>query len=255
MTQDVRFGWLGKSRREALQTLLAGLVEDWARNWWIGSAEGAIEVHANATDLNRDPGPMHWVSTGDAGTLAIYSGGKDFDAIGRFLVGANPTTDADTDLARGLGEDALLDLSSRVQRRAGVTKTVKLCEERAPLSVEHARLGAFRVTAMVGRWSLDLAIDRNLADRLVPPPAIARQPGLVHRQDAVQNAPLRVTAVMDFGSVDLAHLSDLGVGEVLVGDRKLDEPLQIHLQGHGAIAAGFLRRAGEKRAVMLDGHT
>jgi flagellar motor switch protein FliM len=69
----------------------------------------------------------------------------------------------------------------------------------------------------------------------------------------VQHAPLRVVAMMDFGSVDLAHLSDLSVGEILVGDRKLDEALQIHLEGQGSIATGYLRRLGEQRAVMLDG--
>jgi len=58
---------------------------------------------------------------------------------------------------------------------------------------------------------------------------------------------------MDFGSVDLAHLSDLSVGEILIGDRKLEEALQIHLEGRGAVATGYLRRLGEQRAVMFDG--
>ncbi|GLQ86475.1 hypothetical protein [Dyella flagellata] len=255
MTQDVRFGWLGQSRRTALHTLLAGLVEDWARNWWMGSAEGAIEVHAEVTELDQEKRSMPWISTSDAGALAIYSAGKDFDGLGRFLAGASASTDADADLVHQVGESAMTDLASRVQRRAGVNNTAQLRKESAPLSVEQARLGAFCVTASIGRLTLELAIDRNLADRLAPPAAISRQSGLAQRQAAIQTASLKMTAVMDFGSVDLAHLSDLSIGEVLVGDRGLDEPLHLHLQGHGAIAAGFLRRSGEQRAVVIDGQT
>lgn len=251
MTQDVRFGWLGETRRSTLHALLAGLVDDWARGWWIGAADGVIEVHADDKDGAPDKRNKPWLSNSDAGTFAIYGGGRDADAIGRFLVGV--TTDADMELSQRTGEDALHDLAVRIQRRAGANKPIQLLRENTPLSVEHARLGACRVTAMIGRLQLGLAIDRNLADRLAPP-ASAKDARLVSRQSAIQQAPLTVQAVMDFGSIDLAHLSDLSVGEVLIGDRKLDEPLQIHVQGHGAVAAGYLRRSGEQRAVVLDGH-
>jgi len=43
------------------------------------------------------------------------------------------------------------------------------------------------------------------------------------------------------------------VGEVLVGDRSLEEALQLHVEGHGVVANGYLRRSGTQRAVMLDG--
>ena len=250
MYKEIRFGWLGESRRAALHSLLAALVDDWVRHWWMGPADVVVEVQVD--EGKQDKRAMPWVCAGDAGTLAIYAAGKEFDAIGRLLAGANVTTDADADLVHRLGEEALLDLASRVQLRAGTGKPVKPWKEQPPLSVEHAFLGAVRVAAKIGRLSLELAIDPQLADRLAPPVAVAKAPVLVQRQVAIQQAPLKVTAVMDFGSVNLAHLSDLSIGEVLVGDRRLDEPLQIHLQGHGAIAAGFLRRSGEQRAVVLD---
>lgn len=252
MTQDIRFGWLGETRRAALHTLLAGLVGDWTHDWWVGAADGAVEVSVDESDGNQDKRNKPWVSSSEAGVMALYSGGKDVDAIGRFLSGT--TSDADMELAQRVGDEAVHDLAARIQRRAGISKALPLLRESAPLSVEHARLGAFRITATIGRLQLELAIDRNLADRLTPPAATARDAALVPRQTAMQRAPLKLLAVMDFGSVDLAHLSDLAVGEVLIGDRKLDEPLQIHLQGHGAVATGYLRRSGEQRAVVLDGH-
>jgi hypothetical protein len=253
MAQDIRFGWLGESRRTALLALLAGLVDDWARDWWVGAAEGAVEVHADEQDGSHDKRNVPWLAINDNGALAIYAGGKDVDSVGRLLANASTTTDADAELAQRTGEGAITDLAARIQRRAGINKPAQLARDSAPLSVEHARLGAFRVVATIGRLQLTLAIDRGMADRLVPPAATTREPGLMPRQAAIQKAPLKVLAVMDFGSVDLAHLSDLSVGEVLIGDRKLDEPLQMHVQGHGAVATGYLRRTGEQRAVVLDG--
>jgi hypothetical protein len=251
MTHDLRFGWLAESRRAALHTLLAGQVDDWARDWWIGAAEGAVEVHADDHEAGHDKRNVPLLSSTESGALAVYTGGKDFDAIGRFLAGVG--ADVDNEPAQRIGEDALVDLAARIQRRAGVNKTIPLIRESASLGVEQPRLGAFRVIATIGRLQLGLAIDRGMADRLVPPSVTTKSAGLVPRQAAIQQAPLKVLAMMDFGSVDLAHLSDLNVGEILVGDRKLDEALQIHLEGHGVIATAYLRRSGEQRAVMLDG--
>lgn len=250
MTNDVRFGWLGETRRAALHALLANQVEDWAREWWVGAAEGTIDVQAVEKDSAQDKRGLPLVSSNDAGALAVHLGNKDFDAIGRFLVGT--TSDADFELAQRIGEEALTDLATRIQRRAGMNKASPLARGVAPLGLEHTRLGAFIVSVAIGRLQLELAIDRGMADRLAPP-TVSKGASLVSRQAAIQQAPLRVLAMMDFGSVDLAHLSDLAVGEILIGDRKLDEALQIHLEGHGAIATGYLRRSGEQRAVMIDG--
>lgn len=250
MTNDVRFGWIGVTRHTALHALLAAQVDDWVRDWWIGAADGAVEVQAVEKEGGNDRRSMPLLSSTEAGVLALYLGAKDFDAVGRFLVGT--TNDADVELAQRIGEEALTDLATRIQRRAGLNQASRLVREPAPLALEHARLGAFAVTATIGRLQLELVIDRRMADRLAPPTA-NHATGLVPRHAAIEQAPLRVVAMMDFGSVDLAHLSDLCVGEILVGDRKLDEALQIHLEGHGAVATGYLRRSGEQRAVMLDG--
>ncbi|GGA15802.1 hypothetical protein [Dyella caseinilytica] len=250
MVKDVRFGWLGETRREALHALLAAQVNDWAREWWIGSADGAIEVQPLESIAGHDKRSLPLLSSHEAGSLAVHLGAKDFDAIGRFLAGTS--SDADSELAYRIGEDALKDLAARIQRRAGIGKASGVARGTASLSLERASLGAFGVSVSIGRLQMELAIDRQMADRLAPP-AVAGSANLVSRQSAIQHAPLRVVAMMDFGSVDLAHLSDLSVGEILVGDRKLDEALQIHLEGHGAVASGYLRRLGEQRAVVVDG--
>jgi hypothetical protein len=250
MTKDVRFGWLGGTRRAALLALLSAQVTDWAREWWIDAADGAIDVRPPEHDDAHDKRNLPLLSTHEAGSLAIYMGAKDFDAIGRFLAGT--TADADFELAQHVGEEALTDLATRIQRRTGLNKASPLRRQAPELGLEHTRLGAFCLALSIGRLQLELVIDRQMADRLAPP-VVAGHANLVARQSAIRHAPLRVVAMMDFGSVDLAHLSDLSVGEILLGDRKLDEALQLHLEGHGPVATGYLRRQGQQRAVMLDG--
>jgi hypothetical protein len=250
MSKVIRFGWIGETRRTALQTLIAGLVEDWARDWWTGFADGLVNVRAIAEPTRSEKRAVPLLFSDDAGALAIHLSGKDFDIVGRHL--ASVAGDGDVELAQRIGEEGLTDLASRICQRAGINKATHLARSATTLELEHARLGAFAISAAIGRMQLEVAIDRRLADRLSPPVA-PKSTGLVHRHNVLDHAPLRVVAMMDFGSVDLAHLSDLSVGEILVGDCKLDEALKIQLQGHGAVATGYLRRLGEQRAVVLDG--
>ncbi|MFK2902137.1 hypothetical protein ISP15_17510 [Dyella jejuensis] len=233
-----------------MYTLLAAQLEEWVREWWISAADHVPGVRAIEQDAVQERRGLSLLSLHEMGSLVIHLGAKDFDAIGRFLAGI--TNDADFELSQRIGEEAIADLAARIQRRAGFSKITPPAKGVAPLTLTHARLGAFGVTAIFGRLQLELAIDRRMADRLAPP-AAASSVNLAPRHMAIEQAPLKVLALMDFGSVDLAHLADLSVGEILVGDRKLNEALELHLQGHGAIATGYLRRTGEQRAVMLDG--
>ena len=63
--------------------------------------------------------------------------------------------------------------------------------------------------------------------------------------------PLALSAILDFGEVSLAFLSDLRVGEVLVSDLDLHAPLTVQVEGHGDIAAARLHRRQDRRAVVL----
>lgn len=248
---EFRFGWIGESRRTTLRSLLAAEVADWSHDWWIHHA--AAEVDVCAMSRSRDASvreALPWVSSNQSGSIAFDLAGKEIDAVGRHLAGA--VSDEDTDWAQRIGEDALDDLATRIYKRAGSGKLVKLSRLSASEGLVHARLGAYTAMIALGSLKLNLAIDRQLADRLVPPRAIGGM-NLVPRQDALGDTPIQIHAVMDFGAVNLTHLSDLRVGEVIVGDRALDESLEIYVAGHRSVATGYLRRAGIQRAVMLDG--
>jgi hypothetical protein len=248
--KDVRFGWLGESRRIALLSLISAEVAEWSHEWWIDHTSSEVDVHWIEHRRFTTQGSMPLASFGSSGSLAMFLGSKGVDGIGRHLAGTVDGEDAG--LAQRIGEEALEDLATRVYRRAGIAKPSQLSEHAAPPDVERADLGSGVVAIALGRLEWAMAMDRQLVDRLVPPRAVQRT-GLASRQSALQGVSLCVKAVIDFGSVNLSHLSDLRVGEILVADRGLEEALQLHVEGHGVVAKGYLRRLGTQRAVMLGG--
>lgn len=258
MTNEVRFGWIGASRRSALRVLLADLVNEWARAWWLTSAFNDIDISdaTAAPEYTRRGTPL--VASGEEGTVVVDLCDASTGSIGRCL--AATLDDQGDGLARRIGEAALSDLTMRVQRRAGCRKPLELALAEAPVGMRDARLGAFAFDMSLGPLSWRVTIDRRIADKLVAP-GRSRGASLSPRRDALERVPVSLRAVMDFGSVDLAHLADLCVGEILVGEHKLEDALQVHLEGQGVVAKGYLRRLGEQRAItvgsanMQDKHT
>lgn len=246
----VRFGWLGKSRCEALTEILAREVRQWSKEWWVHDMPSEVDVRwvdpAGADSLNNSTMPL--VSSEQSGAIAIFLEGKDLAAIGRHLVGATETEE--TGWAKRIGEEALNDLVLRMYRRAGNMVPPQLSETSVTPEMERADLGNSMWSVVIGRLKWRMVIDRSLAARLVPIVAQANPP-LVPRKTAIEHQPVRVHAVIKFGSINLTHLSDLRVGEILVGDGRLDEPVHIQVEGQGAVAQGCLRSFGTRRAVVL----
>ena len=245
----LRFGWMGDTRREALFAQMSGLIEDWAHDWWMGASQGTVELTVADDTQDRSSWQGVLVSGSSVGTAAVYLGGRTFDAVGRHL--AATTSDDDIELAARLGEKAITDLVSAIHRRAGAPTAGALTRAALPLALSHARFGGFGVEIRLGRLQWIVLVDRGLGERMVPP---ASQPSLAlhHRDTVLTDASVGIKAVMSLGSVDLASLSGLAVGEVLIGDCRLDEPLRVHVEGKGAVATAFMRRLGTYRAIVID---
>jgi hypothetical protein len=247
---ELRFGWIGDTRRAALFKQLSALIEDWALDWWVGASHGTAELSVVDDGLDRASWQGVLVSGSDVGAVAVYLGGRTFEAVGRHL--AATTSDEDVELAARMGESAIAKLVAAIHRRAGVAAAEAPARIALPLALSDGRFGAFGVEIKLGRLQWIVLIDRGIGERLVPPNA---QPlSSLHRRDAVlTDASVRIKAVMSLGSVDLASLSGLAVGELLIGDCRLDDPLQLHIEGKGAVATGFMRRLGTHRAIVIDG--
>jgi len=246
----IRFTWLGESRREAFRALVGAEVSEWSREWWVGHTSADINVNPvdHRSFIIRGAAP--YVSTGEAGSLALFLGGRGAGALGRHLAGT--VDEEDAGWAQRIGENALEDLAARVFRQAGIAGGPGLRQSASPPELARAELGSCVLAITIGRLGLNLAVGRQLIDRLVPPHA-AEKAGLASRRSALEGIPVRLDAIMDFGSVNLAQLTDLRVGELLIGDTELGEPLLMRIEGSIAAANGYLRRTGTKRAVMLDG--
>ncbi|MGS1125892.1 hypothetical protein ACVCL3_02750 [Rhodanobacter sp. UC4437_H4] len=248
--EGFRFSWLGETRREALRALIAAEVSEWSQEWWI--EHEPAEIHVRAVDHGSFviKGAAPYMSTGEAGSLALFLGGRGAAGVGRHLAGS--VEEEDAGWAERIGEEALGDFAARVFRRGGVAGGPGLRQSAASPDLSRPELGSCILAIAVGRLGLNLACSRRLIDRLVPPQT-GKKADLASRREALGKVPLRLDAIMDFGSVNLAQLTDLRVGELLVGDTALEEPLSMRIEGGIAITGGYLRRVGAKRAVMLDG--
>jgi hypothetical protein len=247
---ELRLGWIGDTRRGALFKQLSGLIEDWASDWWVGASQGAVELSIADDNMDRTSWQGVLVSRSGVGAAAVYLGGRTFDAVGRHL--AATTSDDDSELAARLGEKAIAELVAAIHRRAGAVSTEPPAKAALPMALSHGRFAAFGVEIRLGRLQWIVLIDRGLGERMVPP--VAQPPLSLHRRDTVlAGASVEIKAVMSLGSVDLASLAGLAVGELLIGDCRLDDPLHVHVEGKGAVATGFMRRLGTHRAIVIDG--
>jgi hypothetical protein len=245
-----RFSWLGETRREALRALVAAEVSEWSREWWIDHAPAEVDVRTVDHGSFVIKGAAPYMSTGEAGSLALFVGGRGAAGVGRHLAGS--VEEADAGWAQRIGEEALDDLAARIFRRGGGAGSPGLRQSAASPELARPELGSCILAIAMGRLALNLACGRRLIDCLVPPQT-GKKAGLASRRDALGRVPLRLDAVMDFGSVNLAQLTDLRVGELLVGDTELEQPLSMRIEGGVVVTGGYLRRIGAKRAVMLDG--
>jgi len=250
---ELRFGWLSESRRAALRSLIAGEVLQWSRDWCIGHSVAQVDVRAaDPWDGGVAKERLRGVD-GAAGTLAFLLEESTERSWGTHLSALPPADESA--LAASLGAESLQDLAARLLRRAGVRDPLELSDLTPARALSAECFGAYAATIEVADVAWNVALDRRLADRLVPPEP-SKPVLLAARDAAVGNTAVSVSAVMTFGSVSLAAITGLRVGEILVGDRELHQPVEVRVGTRGAIAIGSLKQQAKKRAITLTGpHT
>lgn len=247
---ELRYGWLSESRRAALRALVADEVVHWSRDWCIRHAAAQIDVRSADIDANLGISCILRGYQGLFGQLALTLVEQSEQRWGRQL--ADITEGTDSALAAKIGSESLEDLIDRLLQRAGTREPYQLAELTADEALTGERFGAYALTIEVAGESWGLLMDRSFADRLAPP-VVVPPAKLTSRHSAIGSAHATVDAVMTFGSISIASLAGLRVGEVLVGDRGLHEPVQVRVGSHGIIAVGFLQQWKGQLAVTLDG--
>lgn len=244
MSDAVRFGWLGQSRRIALHALLVREVSEWSRDWWLRHSSAAIDVY-----------PLdEW--QGDSTNLAAWQIGDGLlqlaptrgnAALGAYLA-VNDADDASAVAAR-IGERALADLASRMALRAGGATAEARDLDGQFEAVHRLELGAYMATLSLDRYTMQLALDRAMADRLCPPKKFIGDT-LTPRSQTMAHVPVSVEIRIALGSTSLVQLDDLKVGEVLVGDALLSTPVDVCV-GDAVAARGLLGLDQSSRTVTL----
>jgi hypothetical protein len=245
MTDALRFGWLGESRRIPLHALLAREVSEWSRDWWLEHSSAAIDVYPLDEWLPVDSVVSTWRMGEGSFQLHAHQGEA---ALGAYLA-ATGSTDASA-LAERIGARALADLIARVAKRAAV-RTHAAAANAAPAAACHRpELGAYMATLSLGSHTLAMAMDRTVVDLLVPPKKHEKTT-LVGRAQAVGGASVALEVCIALGTSSLSQLDNLQVGEVLVGDALLTAPVELRAAGSGAVALAKLGVGQSSRIVTL----
>lgn len=246
----LRYGWLGVTRRQALAGTLDSLLGEWVGDWCmqcdIDKPRAQIATEwPHGANLAKAKG-----FRSAAGQSACHVRGLRHAALGRWLMDLQD--DDGVGLAEALAAESLSDLSRRIHAKAMGSDPMALTEIAKPVDPDAFRAwaGALHAQVQLGRIELDLLLDRDLCVRIAQPPAGARHT-LASRAGALAGAPLRLEAMLDFGSANLADLSNLQVGELLVSDRPLTTLISL---GHGGkpVASAQLCRTGDRLALRMQ---
>jgi hypothetical protein len=148
-----------------------------------------------------------------------------------------------------VGRKAIADFVERLAKRIG-------CKAIGPKSVDphegmyQAKWGGYMATVSLGAHHFSLAMDRKLADLLVPS-RHSGLPALTPRTQAIAGAHVSLEVFLPFGTTALSNLDDLKVGEVLVADAPLNAPMEVRLDGTEIIALAVLGQSGHSHTVTL----
>ncbi len=246
MPGAIRFGWIGESRRATLYSLLMREACEWSRDWWMAHSVSAIDVRP----LDEWPGPKgkgadtaHRLGDG----LLWLSANVEAGVLGAYLAGHRGG--GNSVLAAKVGESALADFADRLARHSGVAVRAMDTGDDAGEG-RKLEFGSYMAAVFLGDHGFHLAMDRALVDGLAPVKTHAGT-SLVPRAKAVGSRGIPLEACLSLGTTPLSGLDDLKVGEVLVGDSALGEPLALRLVGGDTVAYATLGRDGPRRAVTL----
>lgn len=232
--------WLpdGAIARGAAALPLAEAVRDWAATWFAGGGAVRVDVADRIASTAKDS--WFWSSADDA---AIGADDGLVATVAALMIGkpddGTALTADDVALLARVAEPCLGDLRRRIGELVGVEHPWR------PVAVDGPMARRWRVS-FAGRSMLTLAIGESAIIRRVratmPPAAPPRptQPTSV----ALAAQLVDVSARIGGGRITTAELAALGIGDVVVLDRAVDQPVEIAIER---------RRQPMRCAIAQDG--
>jgi flagellar motor switch/type III secretory pathway protein FliN len=227
--------WLPESAlaRGGVDQALAEVARHWSAKWLARKSVRPLGALV-APHKVRTHGPLRWTTLDDC--VAIAASSTSTERLAALLLGeAVPTAlgDADRNIVDKLVHGALQDLQRRLAELFGLPPEAhwrQLSDGEAP-SIAHAR------ACQLGDEDADPFLHLYVATEAIVALAKARATRPAAR-DAVKpiaaglaTQQVDVSAAMGRCSLTLADFAGLGVGDVLLLDRKTDAPLALSIDG------------------------
>jgi flagellar motor switch/type III secretory pathway protein FliN len=245
---------LGESDHRALAQRVDDALAAWQREWLPDGAPGPV------FSLEAAPRAERWLAARSEGAVHLLVGCTPgwLAQLGAHLVGepqpdAIRSTPPGTSLAAGLGEAIVETLARRLLGTAPAAAAAELRWDAE--GVPESWLAPGAGAALYG-LSPALPFVIALSPALVAaslPKAAARRGGreaLAARSGAVETCAVELQAVVGNAELELGELARLAPGDVIVLDRRLDEPLALQLGVH-PVARVQLGTADGGKAVQV----
>ena len=241
--------WHGKARGEALRALVQTQAQDWLQGWAACTIDQCNVTHMDDEKVPSSGAGYRWYRMDvAAGVLTARIPLAAFEQIGCRLSGVEG---ADSNgLASGIGKRAFQDALRTFCGGAGDATELDAAPVAAQVGVRYGAIGL--------EWSLagirmELYLDRNLCDALVP---TTRSAGpLASRREAVLEERVTLSAVLDFGPVELADAAALKPGEVIKTSTALGTLVRVTTASGETVFSGELVAESGKRALRCVGAT
>jgi hypothetical protein len=218
----------------------------WAARWLArGGAAPGVAWH-------DPPQPDTWLvaDAGEGQTVAVGYTDEWLGELGMLLAGEDRAQPGPSELTCEIARTALREL---VLCLCGGAQTQ--VQWRGDVPAQTGPGSGFVTLAC--RFSDDspaltlLAWPQHAASLIRTPARVAHSDRLMPTSRALESRPVRVDALVGSAELALAELASLAPGDVLVLDRRLEQPALLVLGSEPAFAAGYLCASGGQRALEV----
>lgn len=245
MTEPGARAWLPKEAfsLEAVGACLSGPVAAWAERWFVRAPAAIAAVRADVPDAAHASHPGLVIEGANA-VLELNGHGK------RRLLEAALDVDLSAQVLSEADRRLLDEFARRVVRDLAVLVEESLAADSGggDLTIVStlAIAGHEALSVSIGDGALAPAIKAAMAGTGAPKPALAR------RSEAIKRTTLTVRGHLGRAELAFDELENLNVGDVLILDRNLAEPVELKLPGIDVpLARGRLSQSDGALSIQL----
>lgn len=242
-----RYAWLGTTRKGKVRDIVSSRLEAWLRDWCLQheTSETAITTFDPASCPVEECAT--WMVEAAGGQLLVAMDRGRLGSFGGRLVLAD--AEQSDGMAAELACTALQDLLARLAEAADLSRPLPVAQDGAwPDSILHPQWGGLRWQISFDGFEWMIGMDRAAVDALCPA-RTGKSGALSSRMESLDPLPVTLSAVLDFGSVNARDLAGLRVGEVLVSEHGVGQPIALRV-GSKHVFDANLAQVGGRFAVV-----